>query len=294
MRPAFCTLFWNPCVTYARELLPRLAKTLLQLLVVRPPVEEEEDESHPEEDTKQQREVEETKRREEDTALRTRVLNRIKELWTLARKWPWHDLDLFVEAVPGIQMYYPVDEYSNYFMDEMESLVRSGNRKTRLSAVKSVCSLLMHNHCSKKRQEIFNKLVALSSAASYYDRLHFLVFCSVAIEHFSYAQLKEIRMFECYLALAEDRVANLRLKFVNISLPIWKKARPLRDDLFDRINNMRNDKNKEVRLAADQCYSYVQTHEAELRKCDDALVEAEAAKEKREKDLVLLEIAVLL
>ena len=63
----------------------------------------------------------------------------------------------------------------------------------------------------------------------------------------------------------------------------------MREEIMEKLNNLRNDKNKEVRNAADSVHSYMKKHAEEWQKNDSIFAEDETARKKRESELVFKE-----
>lgn len=218
--------------------------------------------------------------------LRVMTLNRVKSLWNESRKWPWKKQSGLIKVLPELSSFFGVDEYNGYFVDILFEALKIGNKVTKHEIMNSMCKLLAANYRTEKRKAVLKILVELSKASSYYDRENFLIFCEAALNHFSLALFKEYEVIDKYFAVMEDRVSNIRLKAICVAIPLWRFAGDLfREEIKERLSNLRNDKNKEVRQYADSTLSLLQLKAVEFRKEDASVAERNAVREAAEKDL---------
>ena len=292
MKPYFVSLFWNPNISYAKGLFPNLSLILAQLSQAK-----KEDEDNVEEPvlapSAAQHSVEEKKtvNKPNDAEFFAKTLRRIRELWSMSKSWPWKDQESFIKAIPELKSTFKLEDYSNYFLDELFVTVRNGNRQTKAAAIRCICDLVSHNYYAKKRTETFTKLMDLGkSSSNYYDRHHFLVFCETALEYFSFKLLQELKLFDQFFKLTDDKVSNIRLKAISVSVPIWKCVdEPLREEIQEKLNTLRNDKNKEVRNFADTMFTQIQSKGAEFRKHDPLTAEHNKLRAELERNLLVKE-----
>eukprot|EP00826_Nyctotherus_ovalis_P044028 TRINITY_DN4710_c0_g1_i3.p1 TRINITY_DN4710_c0_g1~~TRINITY_DN4710_c0_g1_i3.p1 ORF type:complete len:292 (+),score=76.38 TRINITY_DN4710_c0_g1_i3:98-973(+) len=189
-------------------------------------------------------------------------------------------------AIPGLSKFYEMEEYNGYFLDELTIIVKEGNMEIKYASLHCICKLLCCNYKAQKRKDIFAQLINLSKAKSYYNRMAFLLFCEVSVCYFSLNLLKSIGLFEQYFALMEDKISNVRLKIIGIVVLLWKFANePLREVIQDKLNTLRNDRNKEVRYFSDVEYTILQEKTEELKKNDPEIAERNHLRELAEQEL---------
>jgi len=285
LKQSFNIMLWNENLKYVRSFMSNLVNILTKFLHIKK--ESDEENSSSEEENVPEK-YEESK--EDDFEFKQKILTRIKEIWKLSKTWPWREQENFIQILSELQDIYSIEEFNNYFLDELLMVSKTGNRKTKSTALKVICEFLTRNHYSKKRTEIFNKLIDFSKSTSYIDRHHYLVFIETAIEYFSFSLLNSYKLFERYLYLTEDRITNIKLKCISVAISLWKSAdEPTRDEIQDKLNNLRNDKNKDVRNHAEITYTQLQSKAPEYRKNDYLNIEHNKLHEEAEKCLIIKE-----
>ena len=98
-------------------------------------------------------------------------------------------------------------------------------------------------------------------------------------------------MFDQYLLLMEDKVSNIKLKIISIVTSIWKFVDdPLKIKIQEKLNILRNDRNKEVRFFSDLEFSLIQEKEIEFKNDYIEIDKENKRREIREKNLIKEEI----
>ena len=88
----------------------------------------------------------------------------------------------------------------------------------------------------------------------------------------------------------DDKVSNIKLKIINITIPLWRFVNEsIRDEIQEQLNNLRNDKNKEVRHYADAAYCLLQSKMEEDKKKDEEVTVINQIREKAEIEVSLKE-----
>lgn len=205
----------------------------------------------------------------EETSFREAVMMQIKRIWK-AKGTPWRSLVVVIESVWKTQAHFPLEPYNHYFLDEFLVALKTSNSEVQKKLLQAICRLLMCSHSTSKREEVLGKLVALSSSKSFYERRLFLVFCGLAVENFAQSVIARIELLKHYLSLAADRVANIRLGFLNCAVAVWKYS-PVesRNDILKAVESLREDGDREVRAVGGSVSGHMKTHGAMLFR-DDA------------------------
>lgn len=223
-----------------------------------------------------------------DNQFRTQMLSKVKELWNTFKKGAWRDQACIIPVISGIQSPFAVEEYNNYYLDELQEVAKNGNRETKKLSLKAICELLIENYITDKRTHVLKNLIEMAKAKDFYTRFQFLVFCEIAIDYFSFQMLNELGIFKLYLDLAEDKISNIRLKFVKITLNIWKICdKGVRNSISAKLNIIyKADKNREVRYLAEKQLVNIRDFPEELL---DKQCEGEEIKVRREAGLKVKE-----
>ena len=180
----------------------------------------------------------------EDPLLKV-VLDKIKCTWTEIKKMSWkHTFDM-LRMIPALHQYFPINEYNEYFLEEVFVILKSGNGQTKPVAATALCDLLWQNHHSSKRNGILAKVLLLAQSTSYYERISFMWFCVSAFQRFSQNAIKAQGLVSALLKLANDRVSNTRIRFLEITknLIIYMKE-ATQKEIIDKVKELQDDKNK--------------------------------------------------
>lgn len=272
LRPAFTEIFH----TDYKKILPKLPEIIPALFP---------------EQKKEEVKFEEGK--DTDEEFKNCLLKGILELWNKAKSGPWRDCIEFIKIIPGIDENFPKEEFSNFFLEELMDIVKTGNQETKSFACKAICELLLKNYFAYKRKAIFQSVVQLSAGVSSFDRYSFLGFCNTALDYFSVRHLSEYHIFTKCISLATDKITKVKLKFISISIKLWLASiEAIKEEIVETLNNLRNDKKKEVRYAAEKVYYYIEEHLQELKNESKKFLEDDPMKYLREQDLFQRELYV--
>jgi len=218
--------------------------------------------------------------------LKVMILNKLKTLWNEAKKWSWKNQVVFIKMVPELSEFFKLDSYNEYFIDALLDALKSGNKVTKREIMHSICKLLTINYHIEKRMSTFKTITELAESTSYYDRENYLIFCDTALNYFSLSLFKKLKIIDRYFELMNDKVSNIKLKAISIAIPLWRFAGDLYcQEIKERLHNLRNDKNKEVRQYADSALSLLQTKAGIFKKEETLIAERNAQREAAENDL---------
>ena len=221
-----------------------------------------------------------------DEKYKEQVLDWIKGKWKIANSGSRRDLCSFIELLPACQEYFPIKDYSTYFMNEMVGIVKSGSRLEIKLASTSFCQLYLKNYVSEARKTALDKILVLARSLTCFERQAVLCFVEVAMNYFSRKFLAQSGIIKAYLSLAEDRVANVRIKFASIAGKIHKfitheEAKP---QLDSALTLLQNDMDKDVRKFAKDSYDAFKQG-LSLISLKGSEEDGDSSKEKREQDL---------
>ena len=230
----------------------------------------------------------EEKKDESDETFRKYVNDWIMDRWRSLVKTPTqrHLCD-FIETIPQFQEYFPVPDYNDFFIGELASLIKTGSKEVKKLASISYCELYLKNYLSATRSGTLGKILSLSKSTTCFERLAALGFVEVAMTYFSRRFLAEEGIVKAYLSLGEDKIANVRIKFVVLSPKMNKLIvqEELRSQLMMVLTLHQNDMDKDVRKLAKDAYQSI--------KQQGIVNEDDSMKEKREQDLIKKEKEVL-
>ncbi len=232
--------------------------------------------------------VEEERKGVDDT-FRTRVVDWIKERWKAIRALGRRDMCSFVETIPICQEFFPMAEYNDFFLGEFVCVIKSGSKEAKRLASHAFCTLFLRNYISASRAAALTKVLDMAKALTCLERLGLLTFAEIAADYFSRQFLADQGVIRAYLSLAEDKVANVRIRFAAIC-PRMIKAIKLdtdRTQLRTLLACLENDLDRDVRkLAKDALQELKQPPVAS----DLATTKAQdLEREKREQELVAKE-----
>jgi len=109
--------------------------------------------------------------------------------------------------------------YVNFLIKEIER----GNKSVRKCAIDSLILFLKKNHYLNKTNDIMKKTIDLfSTSASFQGRLAFLEFYEACAENFSRQFFKAYNLNELALNLAQDKVVEVRKKFLQNAVVLRK------------------------------------------------------------------------
>ena len=215
------------------------------------------------------------------------LLARLKDAWTSLRKPAWRRFHELINVIPLLQCYFELDEYNEHFLAEMVDVIKASNLPVQTAASKACCDLLLHNYHSSKREDCIAKLVGLGQSKSCYERLSYLTFSVCAIRNMPFNLLKRTQVIETMLALAADPIANLRFRFVKAALQILPRSlQSVQRCLVEKLRDLCNDKNAEVKKQALKVVPQVQRLIEENAKCEDEIADLEEQKLAREQELL--------
>eukprot|EP01022_Parablepharisma_sp_SALTPOND_P007158 TRINITY_DN1290_c0_g1_i15.p1 TRINITY_DN1290_c0_g1~~TRINITY_DN1290_c0_g1_i15.p1 ORF type:complete len:715 (-),score=72.02 TRINITY_DN1290_c0_g1_i15:7827-9971(-) len=221
------------------------------------------------------------------------VLDWIKEKWKNAKSSRRRDLSVLIELIPQCQECFPVTEYNDYFINEMVGIIKTGNKVEKKLASVSFCLLYFKNYLSESRNAAMGRILEMADAFTCFERMAVLCFIEVAITYFSRKFLAQNGIVKTYLSLAEDKVANIRIKFVSMGLKISKilSQEEHKSQLFSALTLLQNDMDKDVRKFAKDTYNQLKKDNA---KANSKISEDDdQVKEKREQDLLKREKEVI-
>lgn len=215
-----------------------------------------------------------------------RVIEWIKEKWKSVKGTGRRDLCTLIELIPQCQDCFSVAEYNDYFLNEMISILKSGNKEAKKLASHSFCVLFLKNYFQQSRNEAIAKVLDMSKSMTCFERLAVLNFFEASVAHFSKKFIYEQGIMKTYLSMGEDKVANVRIRFASIAGRMSQAItqEESRTQLLFLLNLLQNDMDKDVRkLSKEACQSIKQkpsVTDPKLAEDDDL------AKEKREQDLL--------
>ena len=202
-----------------------------------------------------------------------------------------HTFDM-LRMIPALHQYFPINEYNEYFLEEVFVILKSGNGQTKPVAATALCDLLWQNHHSSKRNGILAKVLLLAQSTSYYERISFMWFCVSAFQRFSQNAIKAQGLVSALLKLANDRVSNTRIRFLEITknLIIYMKE-ATQKEIIDKVKELQDDKNKDVKKTAVKTLETIQKlleNNEEIQEKIDEHEEQKVANEKKLLKMVLL------
>jgi hypothetical protein len=222
-----------------------------------------------------------------DPEFRKALLTRVKEAWTSFKKASWRRFQELLSIIPSFQAYFDLDEYNEYFLDEIVDVIKTGNNQIQTLASKICSDLLLQNYHSHRRGECVGRLVGLAKSRSCYERLSYLAFSVCAIRSMPLTILKRTQIIEMMLTLAADPIANLRFRFIKAAMQILPRAlQHVQRCLVEKLRDLCGDKNAEVRKQALKVVPQVQRLIEENSKCEDDITEQEEQKVAREQELM--------
>lgn len=145
------------------------------------------------------------------------------------------------------------DVYVSFLFKEMAR----GIKDVRKTAIDSLIVYLKRNHYSNKTADIIKKLATdFQESTTFQNRLVFLEFYEQAAEHFSRQFFKTHGLHEKSLALACDKVAEVKKKFLENAI-VFKRMLLHEDkavsiQLDEAISKNSKDKNKFIAQLAKQ------------------------------------------
>ncbi len=294
VRPAFCELLSTCCLDIIAPIVQELPE-IVPLLLSGP---NRSSKTLPTELVRVQSPPQGTGEEEEETKVmpgagtaemdnekfRLQVLDLMKEIWDRANKSSWRNLVMVIRVIPKLQAVFPGSEYTEYFMDELLTLMCSGNAQSKAAAAQSFCLLLSRTLYSFKRESYLSKAMVLAQSSSCYARLGCLEFAAAAVDTFSQAFLREHRVLHDMCELAADKVAKVRLKFVHVASRISGKLREdLLSVLVSQVTSLQGDSDRVVKKESEKCVL-----EMKQGKELPELGETDATREKAENELLAL------
>lgn len=220
--------------------------------------------------------------------LSNKISEIIKETWNNVKKNSWRSCCKIMAVIFPIQKYFSPQDFNEFFLKEAVETIKEGNNQTRKSASKLFCDLLLHNYHSSTRTAFMSTVIALSTSASCYERIGYTYFVEIAVRCFSREFLANNQLLEHFLELSNDKITNLRLRFINASQSLYFNVEnKWQGLLMERLNNQQNDKDKEIKKKANKTVAILKSLAVDNDKRQTELDEINAGFVLREKVLLL-------
>jgi hypothetical protein len=237
-------------------------------------------------------EDEEEKKQAQTTteAYKSQVLNLFKEKFKSYKTSKWRNLSILLEVLPSCQDIFSLAECNEYFSLEIFDVLKYGNKEIQKTASHCLCSLLLKNYHLQTRKEVLGKILNLSQSPLFSDKIAYLSFVEAAVDHYSTKFLTEEGFIDKYISMAEDKVTNIKIRYLNIA----GKMNPAintedsRNKFLDLVDNLQNASKPEVRRIAKNVFQQVKESKQDFGKAID-LQEIEDNRQKNEENLFVKE-----
>lgn len=132
--------------------------------------------------------------------------------------------------------------------------IHKGNNQIRKSVCRLLVRIFVHQHCRARREALAQQITGeLARSESFQKRKVFLQLCRESAGEMP-RQAFEDHFYPAYLALSDDRVANVRLEFARSLIhvkPFIDASVPVNSALIDSISKLKKDADREVAEATD-------------------------------------------
>ncbi len=255
-RQTFDLLFLNSDVKYCFELLPTVPQMLGYLVA-----------------DMQEAALEDEKAIDVTVAdFKQRVSDRLIALWTGVKGRYWRTAIPLLRHIPGIDATIESAGLNSLFLKEFLEILERGHCVAKQLAAEATCELLLNCCVESQRRAAVERVLSLTQSPNFGARLAFHQFCQAACKHFSREFVHSSGLMAKYLAMAADGVVNVRIRFVRIARVMFDAAHDedTEDAVVDKLNLLRNDKNKDVRRIADSVYCEIKDHISDCLKAKQA------------------------
>jgi hypothetical protein len=166
----------------------------------------------------------------------------------------WRDYCTLLEKLTMTISHFHLPEVHDRLVVYLFDDIHKGNNQIRKSVCRLLVKIFVHQHCKKRREELAAQVTAeLARSESFQKRKVFLQFCRESAGEMP-RQTFEDHFYPAYLALCEDKVANVRLEFARslIDVKPFIEANPqVHSALIDSITKLKKDTDREVAEATD-------------------------------------------
>ena len=188
------------------------------------------------------------------------VMEKIKYLWLCMKQFTWRDRCTILRIIPTFQRFFPIQDYNEYFLGEILNIINTSNFKVKEAAAQSMCDLLSCNYHSAVKKVYFSKIISMANADSYYERSCYLIVFKAALQYFSLSLIASQGLFPLFLNLANDKTSNMKIRFLEVIHEIiCHITKDYQNMVIEKIKELQNDKNKDVKEVADKIFKKIQT-----------------------------------
>lgn len=203
--------------------------------------------------------MEDKKLQESEESLLRLILDKAKSVWTETKKLSWKLIYSMVQIVPGLQKFFPLAEYNEYFVEEMLEVLRGGNCQLKSAAASSLCSLLSQNYHTPVKRTCCSKVLLLATSDSCYARINYILFFKASLEYFSLKFITEYNLFAPFIKLSDDKVSNVRIHFLRAAKEVIAKlTKDLQKSVITKVKELKEDKDRDVKDRASSTYNSIQ------------------------------------
>jgi hypothetical protein len=194
----------------------------------------------------------------ENKAFTTKTFKRVVEIWNESKTLPWKFLTELIRVIPNIQRFFKEHKFFEYFLEELSSIIKSGNFQLKREASYAFCKLLRQNESYRKREKYLIDMLGLKTSVSYYERVGFLEFCKALVDCYSLAFIRNHDVVAKVLALVNDKVSSMRLRIIKASIELTTKLQEDLQRVVERkLVEMCNDSNKDVKFEAQEAVTKI-------------------------------------
>jgi len=208
----------------------------------------------------------------------------VEELWkSLCCFWnrlkgsSWRCMVEFIRVIPLIKKTFAKQKFSEYFLEELLDVVKTGNMQIKSNAAHVFCLLLRQDDVYKKIDSYLVKIRKLK-CSSYYERVGFLELIQAFTYHFSHKFLRDKEIILDVIELANNKISVLRIRVIRVINNIINHIKGDQQQLLQKkLHELSNSINKDVAYEANKAITNnnLKKSQEEINKRDEKLEEQE-------------------
>jgi len=227
----------------------------------------------------------------EDKVFTIKTFKRIVEIWNKSKTLSWRFLTELIRIIPNIQKFFKEQNFFEYFLEELSSIIKTGNFQLKREASYAFFKLLRQNEGYRRREKYFIDMFSLRTSVSYYERVGFLELCKVLIDCYSLEFVRNNDIVSKVLTLADDKISAMRLRTVRACTNICTQLQEdLQKIIKKKVAEMCNDLNTDVKSEARKAIIIIN------KIIDDKQIQVEIARKnlvkEQEENLLLEKVAI--